>query len=156
MAEVLNTTKQVVRSNTNLDMCKFLTLSPISKDVKKKGNIDYNEQLERNKLHNLMWCWDDSKNNNARQNEYFGFMFYGKKVIIHKITAVRDPTHRLPSWSVNVGQTNRNVLELSEPLREISWEEWLLINGPLAKQGTYRAKDLPKDRPMLYELLREL
>jgi hypothetical protein len=51
MAEV---EEPVVRSNTNLDMCKFLTISPISKDVKKNGNIDYNEQLERNKLHNLM------------------------------------------------------------------------------------------------------
>lgn len=42
--------------------------------------------------------------------------------------------------SSNVGQQGRQVLELSNPLKEFSWEEWLALNGPTAKQCTFRTK----------------
>lgn len=137
-----------------MDFCKHLTISPISKDVKSGSYIDYNEQLERAKLNAFNWCWDDSRYNKAKENEYFAFYFHGLRVVIHKILAVKPPSCRLSSWSKNVGQGDRNVLELSEPLREIGWVDWQLINGPESKMGTYTTDDLQIDRPLLYEMLR--
>jgi hypothetical protein len=73
------------------------------------------------------------------------------KVIIHKIVGVKPPTERLPSWSKNVGQGDRNVLELSDPLLEITWTEWQLLGGPESKMGTYTT--IVNKRPRLYEHL---
>jgi hypothetical protein len=130
--------------------CDKLTITPINKLLKSKSNIDFREQLERTFTGELNWCWDDSKYNKAKVGEYFAFMFYGVKVIIHKILAVKSPSERLPSWSQNVGQTDRNVLELSGPLKELSWNEWLENDGPLAHLGTYTIYDLSVSRPKLY------
>ena len=63
-----------------MDFCKHLTISPISKDVKSGSYIDYNEQLERVRLNELNWCWDDSRFNKAKENEYFAFYFHGLRV----------------------------------------------------------------------------
>jgi hypothetical protein len=133
--------------------CDHLTITPINKTLKSKSNIDFREQLERTRTCELNWCWDDSKYNKAKAGEYFAFMFYGTKVIIHKILAVKSPSERLPSWSQNVGQTDRNVLELSDPLKEILWDEWLENDGPLAHMGTYTTCDLSVSRPKLYACL---
>ena len=136
--------------------CNKLTITPINKDLKSKSNTDFREQMERTCTGELNWCWDDSRYNKARAGEYFAFMFYGTKVIIHKILAVKPPSERLPSWSQNVGQTDRNVVELSEPLKEISWNEWLENEGPLAHLGTYATSDLSVSRPKLYACLESL
>jgi hypothetical protein len=136
--------------------CDKLTITPINKLLKEKSNIDFRELLERIYTGELNWCWDDGVYNKAKAGEYFAFMFYGKKVIIHKILAVKPPSERLPSWSQNVGQTDRNVLELSEPLKEISWNEWLENDGPLAHLGTYTTCDLSVSRPKLYACFESL
>jgi hypothetical protein len=136
-----------------MDCCKHLTITPISKDIKSASYIDYNEQLTRVKTNELSWCWDDSRYNKARENEFFGFYFHGIRVVIHKIKSVKPPSCRLPSWSKNVGQGDRNVLELSEPLKEIGWTEWQLLNGPESKMGTYTTDDIEFDRPLLYKML---
>jgi superfamily I DNA/RNA helicase len=99
------------------------------------------------------WCWDDSRYNKAKPNEYFAFYFHGARVVIHKIENVQPPSCRLPSWSRNVGQGDRNVVELSEPLKEIGWTEWQLLNGPESKMGTYTTDDVESSRPLLYEML---
>jgi hypothetical protein len=70
--------------------------------------------------------------------------------------AVKPPSERLPSWSENVGQTNRNVLELSDPLKVISWEEWIKNGSSHVCMGTYRTTDLSEDRRNLYNILKEL
>lgn len=139
-----------------MDNCKHLTITPINKQLKSKSNIDYREQLTRTKTGELQWCWDDSKYNKAQVGEYFGFLFYGIKLVIHKINNIKPPSERLPSWSSNVGQTNRNVVELSDPIKEISWDEWIKNNGPENHLGTYRTGDLEKNRPMIYKLLCDL
>jgi hypothetical protein len=136
--------------------CKHLTITPISNDIRNKSRIDYREQVLRVKEDNLIWCWDDSRFNKAKVGEYFAFYFHGIKVIIHKIIGVKSPIHRLPSWSKNVGQGDRNVLELSEPLQTIKWSEWQLLDGPESKMGTYTTKDLKTSRPELYRLLRNI
>jgi hypothetical protein len=130
-----------------------LTISPINKNLKSKSNIDFREQWMRTRTGELKWCWDDSKFNNSKPGDYFGFMFYGIKVKIHRILAVKPTSERLPSWSSNVGQSDRNVLELSELVKEITWEEWIANDGPKKRQCTYTTKDLSKNRKKLFIIL---
>jgi hypothetical protein len=136
--------------------CKHLTITPINRDLKSKSNIDFIEQWVHTRTGELNWCWDDSYVNVAKTGEYFGFMFYGIKVIIHRIIAIHPPSKRLPSWSSNVGQSDRNVLELSDPLKEFTWEEWVENDGPQKRQGTYTTLDLSKNRKKLYNILNGL
>lgn len=132
--------------------CKYLTITPISKDVKNKGCIDYNEQETRTSTLGYKWCWDDSQYNKAKIGEYFAFLFFEKRVIIHKIENIKPPSERLESWIPNVKQRNRQVLELSNPLKELSWSEWLEHGGLLCKQTTYTTNTMSK-MPVLYQML---
>ena len=75
------------------------------------------------------------------------------RVVIHQIVDVKPPSARLPSWSRNVGQGDRNVVELSHPMLEISWIEWQLMAGPESKMGTYTTTDLSFSSPRLYQYL---
>ena len=76
------------------------------------------------------WCWDDSDPEcaatgvPAKVGDLFGFYFYGEKVIVHEVVDVADPADRLESWAANIGQTNRNVLILSDPIGIIGWDVW--------------------------------
>jgi hypothetical protein len=135
-------------------MSEYLVLTPINKNKKSNSNIDYREQLERVSSGEFIWCWDDSQFNTANVGEYFGFYFYGIKVVIHKITAVKETNERLPSWSSNVGQGNRKVLELTEPVEVIDWDTWISIGGAKRCMGTYRTTNLLKNHPELYSYLR--
>ena len=134
--------------------CNYLTITPVSKNIKNKGRIDYNEQERRTSTHGYKWCWDDSKHNKAKIGEYFAFLFFEKRVIIHKIENIKPPSQRLDSWSQNDGQHDRQVLELSNPLKELSWREWLASNGPECKQCTYTTETTK--RPLLHEMLMKI
>jgi hypothetical protein len=61
-----------------------------------------------------------------------------QKFVSHRVEEVLNPSHRLPSWSSNVGQTNRNVLKLSLPMFSISLQEWENKGGPMSHMATYR------------------
>jgi hypothetical protein len=135
-----------------------ITISPIGSSVKtNKGLLNYNEQLNRTSSlidGDQFWCWDDSRYNNSVAGELFAFYFPKAKnctgnVIIHKINAVKSPEHRLPSWSANVGQTDRNILELSAPIKMYTMDEWVQLDGPMSRMGTYQT-DL-SSRKMLYD-----
>ena len=139
-----------------MDNLCHLTLSPISKDIKSPGYIDYNEQLSRVLHDGFQWCWDDSKFNKAKVGEYFAFYFHGMRVVIHQIMDVKPPSERLLSWSKNVGQHDRNVVALSHPMLEITWIEWQLMAGPESKMGTYTTNDLSYSAPRLYQYLRSV
>ncbi len=139
-----------------MNNCEHLTITPINKELKSNSNTDFREQLVRTRTGELHWCWDDSRYNKAKPKEYFAFLFYENKVVIHQILEIKPPSERLESWSSNVGQTNRNVLELSLPLKELTWNEWIMNDGPQSKQGTYTTKKLSKNRPKLYSILQSL
>ena len=136
-----------------MDNLCHLTLSPVSKDIKSPSYIDYNEQLSRVLHDGFQWCWDDSRYNKAKVGEYFAFYFHGMRVVIHQIVDVKPPSERLPSWSKNVGQGDRNVVMLSHPMLEITWIEWQLMAGPESKMGTYTTTDLSYSSPRLYQYL---
>jgi hypothetical protein len=139
-----------------MDNLCHLTLSPVSKDNKSQSYIDYNEQLSRVLHDGFQWCWDDSRYNKAKSGDYFGFYFHGMRVVIHQIVDVKPPSERVPSWSKNVGQCDRNVIALSQPMLEISWIEWQLMGGPESKMGTYTTMDLSYSSPRLYQYLRSV
>lgn len=141
-----------------MDNCKHLTITPISKNLKSKANVDFREQWMRTRTGELNWCWDDTKFNKAKPGEYFAFFHHKNKVVIHRILAVKPPSQRLPSWSSNVGQGDRNVLELSDPLIEISWKNWIENGMSPVCMGTCRTTDLSNDycRMGIYNILKNL
>jgi hypothetical protein len=136
-------------------MQSFMVITPINKNKKSNSNVDYQEQLRRTSTGESIWCWDDSKYNTGKVGEYFGFYFYGIKVVIHTILAVKSPEDRLPSWSRNVGQGDRRVLELTDPLFEIDWDTWISIGGAKRCMGTYRTTNLRIHHINLYNYLVE-
>ena len=111
-------------------------ISPISTTNKKaKGHIDYMEQIERIGMGKTMF-WDDAKGNTAIKGDLFGFYHYKDVIEIYEIEEVYSPEHRLPSWSDNVGQTDRNVIALSEKICQIPWDVWIELGGRSRCQGT--------------------
>ena len=81
----------------------MLTLSSISLTHNKK--LDKYNEMTRSKIYR--WNADSSK-----KGDLFGFYFYGKFIRIHEIIDTKD------------------VLILTQELIEISWEEWVYLNGP--------------------------
>jgi hypothetical protein len=130
-----------------------LIVSPINKKLSSPSNKDFKEQLEWVKIGKLAWCWDDSKKNSAKPGNYFAFYFYGSKVILHRILKVKPPSERLPSWHKNIGQQDRNVLELSDPLKEFTWTEWIehKLNPTHIIRDTYMVKTM--NEPLVKMLL---
>ena len=81
-----------------------LTLSSIS--------LTHNKQLDKyNEMARLKtYRWKSSQNH--KKGELFGFYFYGKFIRIHEII------------------DSNELLILTQQLIEISWDEWLHLNGP--------------------------
>lgn len=121
-----------------------LIVTPINKKESSKSNQDYKEQMQWVNIGKLSWCWDDSKKNTAKPGDFFAFYFYGNKVILHKIIDTKPPSQRFPSWYKNIGQQDRNVLELSEPLKEFTWDEWIQakLNPIHIIRDTYMVKTM--------------
>jgi len=90
-------------------------VSPIAKVYKEFppcSKSDYEEQVARST--EFGWMWDGDSASKARIGDRFGFVFNRIRVQWHTITDIKNPNERLPSWSNNVGQSNRKVLILSD------------------------------------------
>ena len=123
---------------TNSNFSNITIVTPINKDPKSKSRMDYNEQIARS-IRSEQLMWDDAKGNPTHKvGSAFGFVHNSNRVEIHMILEIHDSTHRLESWSDNVGQTDRNVLHLSPILTTISWDQWLILGGAKKVQGTNR------------------
>jgi hypothetical protein len=96
---------------------------------------DFEEQ-EKLSEQGYTWMWDADPNNKAKIGDVFAFTKYKDKIQFHYITQVFDPSLRLPSWRDNVGQGNRNVIFLSEPICIIDWKTWVSLNGAKRIMGT--------------------
>lgn len=117
-------------------MACYTVVTPINKIKTTNSNKDYKEQLERLKKGEQL-MWDDTKNNSTKKSGgFFGFVHNSKCVDICMILDIKDPKNRLPSWSKNVGQGDRNVLYLSDPIVKIPWDLWIRLNCPKKIQGT--------------------
>ncbi len=116
----------------------LIVCSPIARNYKKNGpdsKKDYDEQLERS-AKSLRVMWDDSPKNRARWGDIFAFIHNGIHVTFHRIEGHSLPSERLPSWSDNVGQSDRNVLLLSKESVTLQWDQWLELGGWKKAQGT--------------------
>jgi hypothetical protein len=115
------------------------------------ARTDFEEQKERNEFilnGDLFWCWDDAPENKAKVGDIFIFWDYDGKgkgekgqwrsgnFHFHKVNSVCEPSNRLPSWSANVGQSHRNVLELSAPKFTLSYDEMINYGAKPQYHGT--------------------
>ena len=115
------------------------------------ARTDFEEQKERNDFilnGNLFWCWDDAPENKANVGDIFIFWDYDGKdkgekgqwrsgnFHFHKVISVRNPSERLPSWHVNVGQSHRNVLELSAPKFTLTYDQMINYGAKPDYHGT--------------------
>ena len=116
-----------------------LIITPITADVKKPARRDYIHQQQRI-IAGQTLVWDDSKHNKCVPGDKFGFWFYKESVHVHTAVAVNSPLHRLPDWSDNVGQEDRNVVTLSKEHAVIPWEKWIEMNGAKRCMGTAHVK----------------
>lgn len=75
--------------------------------------------------------WDDAQNNNSKIGYYFIYYFRQEYVYVHKIINILSPSERpliMSDWNAN-----RNILCLSERLKQITWNEWITgvgLNAP--------------------------
>jgi hypothetical protein len=121
-----------------------IIITPIARVIKPENSgepdsrRDYCEQCDRLSKGQPM-CWDDDAQNKTKAGDIFGFCKNKECVEIHRVEAVYDPSHRLPSWRNNEGQHTRNVLMLSCPLCVIPWSEWVKFGWHTkGLQGTQR------------------
>ena len=133
------------------DACMVVT--PVSVSAKSAARRDWLEQVQRRK-EGKQHVWDDSKQNHAEAGDLFAYVENSRKlgenqktqgwIEVYVIQAVHSPACRLPTWSGNVGQGNRNVVELSsEPIYKGSMVEWKAILGYAERycvQGTIHLK----------------
>lgn len=109
----------------------ILTLSSISLTSNKHLN-KYNE-MTRSKTYR----WSSSQNH--KNGDLFGFYFYGKFIRIHEIIECND------------------ILILTQQLIEISWSDWLSLNGPkVTKTKQYDLIHYPLLDSKLVQLKREI
>jgi hypothetical protein len=80
--------------------------------------------------------WDDSKYNKSNKGDIFIIWRYNIGVTYHRITDIKDPKDRLPSWSSNVGQEDRQVIFISKQIHKMNWDEWIDIDGASRCMGT--------------------
>tara|TARA_B110000208_G_C11557467_1_gene354025 strand:- start:111 stop:551 length:441 start_codon:yes stop_codon:yes gene_type:complete len=128
-----------------------MIITPVSQSKKSPPRRDYEEQVERRKV-GMTHMWDDSKSCHAVEGDLFAFIENSVKISpksdaktdgkieIFRINAIHSPDERLPTWSNNVGQTDRNVVELSDtPLYEgtmIEWRSYMGYKETFKVQGT--------------------
>jgi hypothetical protein len=108
----------------------MLSLYPIS--------LTHNKQLERyNEMsRSKTYRW---KGTNSKKGDLFGFYFYGKFIRIHEIMDCQD------------------LLILTQQLIEISWEEWVYLNGPrVTKTKLYDLINYPLLDSKLFQLKKEM
>ena len=125
----------IIKPNANL----FIT--PISKTYKAHGSgacsrRDWDEQLEReNNGEQVMWDGPSKNYPKPTAGDLMSVWHHNKFVKIYVITEVHDPGHRLPSWTQNIGQSDRVVVYLA-CLHKIDWDTWISIGGHKRCMGT--------------------
>jgi hypothetical protein len=126
-------------NNFEISQNTTFTVTPISKNNKPKGKPDskrdYEEQIKLVKNGNT-WMWDDAKKNESKIGGIFGFVFNDYHVVFHKIIKIDEPINRLESWADNIGQSDRKVLYLSNPIVTILWPKWLELTNLKKIQGS--------------------
>jgi hypothetical protein len=133
-------------------------LTPIAKTMKRKGpdsRRDYVSQMMR-VIQGETLMWDDvsPKNggNRARVGDLFGFVFNTvpsngevPRVVFHRVTEVRPVSDRCAEWYANVGQTDRQVVFLSDKVGELSQAEFIEYGGYKVQGTQYVGKQVLRE-----------
>ena len=122
-----------------------LTITPISAARDRSSALDHYTELAENHV----WKWNDGVHKSSVVGDGFAFFFYKQRLVFHRKLDIKGPEHRLPSW----GESNRNVVILTPPLFEISWDEWISLNGYTRCMGTFTTVNLKTKRPLLFNML---
>lgn len=146
--EDINNYKIQKKQKKNIYLKNFpnMIVTPIPQNRKANGRKDFREQMNRIKENNIH-VWDDSRYNKAQKGDYFAYAENRIKVNetltpgsihVYVIENVTKPENRLPSWSKNVGQSDRNVLELtSKIIYKGDLKEWI---GALNYKENYKVQ----------------
>ena len=120
-------------------------VTPIAVKLKTKGSCslsDWGEQLDFEKNGKQM-NWDGPVPSRGTMCAgdiaaivYNPSIHREGKVLLYPITGTHNPTHRLPTWGDNIGQGDRDVLDLGTKICELDWETWLSLGGHRKVQGT--------------------
>ena len=116
-------------------------ITPIAKTYKSKqgpcSKRDWEEQLER-KRSGLQMMWDGPAINRPQPSvgDLMITWFHMRHVEVYRITEVLKPSERLPSWSTNIGQTDRSVVYLDKDVLTIDWNAWISMGGFKRCMGT--------------------
>jgi hypothetical protein len=116
-------------------------ITPIAKTYKTKegqpcSRGDWEEQISRSVNGSpLVWDGPPLTHVQPRIGDLMVVWKHKKHVTIYGITDVRPPSDRLPTWSMNIGQSERQVLTLENP-RVIGWDSWIALGGASRCMGT--------------------
>ena len=103
-------------------------MTTINKNVKSNSARDYREHMERvRQSAQLMWDDKCSASEGTPTKTVGGLFVFVKNLIsieFHIVMEIHSPQNRLKSWSQNVGQTDRNVLYLSNMIYTMNWLEF--------------------------------
>jgi len=104
-------------------------------------NLTYNKQLDKynemSRTKTYRWNLPQSQSFSNKKGDLFGFYFYGKFVRIHEIIESKE------------------ILILTQQLKEIPWNEWLSLNGPkVTKTKKYDLIHYPLLESMLSKLIK--
>ena len=124
--------------NGNIPMSVNMLITPIRKNKKANppcSRTDWEEQLKRCN-NNKQMMWDDSAKNKSKKGDIFVVWQHEKPISFHYITEVRSNSDRLPSWTNNVGQSDRQVIYIDPAFATISWKEWISLGGHKRCMGT--------------------
>jgi hypothetical protein len=115
-------------------------ITPIAKEYKKTGEPcskrDWEEQIQRGK-DNKQIMWDGPALNRTQPipGDLMAIWFHQKGIHLYEIIQVLHPSSRLPTWSTNIGQSERHVVYLDNPIK-ISWDDWISMGGFKRCMGT--------------------
>lgn len=119
-----------------------ILITPIRKTKNTSGpcsKTDWEEQMLRSSKSEQM-MWDDSKRNASCPGDIFIVCRNNISVSFHRIEKILPPTNRLSTWAKNIGQSNRNVIYISPEFTNMTWDEWLKLDGAKKIQGTTAVK----------------
>jgi hypothetical protein len=106
-----------------------MIVTPIHKNPKSKSNMNYREQVQREK-DGIQFIWDDTKLNKARVGDFFGFSQNDRMVTFRLVERIEE---RLPSDGVN-------VVYLGQIARTMLWEDWIFYGGAKKVNRTMNVK----------------
>lgn len=126
-----------------------IVITPIAEKYKSKKNLgpcsrrDWEMECERTDGQRNWDAWKPSKKHRPHRQDYFAAVFRETAtktghVEVYRITDVHSPFHRPVHWGDNIGQRDRDVIDLGPRVVWFTWEQWIASGANSWPQGTSR------------------